>query len=153
MNTPKEFGRQISLQVAEKIIDEHTELDTKVVKGIDPGIKPDELSRVKKFLSRENNAFVFSKKLITRFFEPGSDANYLLVIVGAHPEDEPDPNFPPGSFTVVTMGCVGEVASEGELSLSAIESLGANEYPKSIAMKDLDKMAELDSPNLIYKVI
>lgn len=105
-------GEKISLVEANKMIAEFKRLDSKIIKSIDPTVNEShEKEKLGEFKVREYNAFIFHRNLIDRFFDGSeTDANgnsvkaqYLMVLLGAHPEKKGD--FKAGSFTVLTAGC------------------------------------------------
>lgn len=130
MSKPMDYGRAITLNEANAIIQTHQTLNSFVERKPTGDITPEANTLFPEFAKRDFNAFIFHKDLIDRFFHNGQDnADYLVVLLGAHPAGINDPNFKPGSFTVVTTGCK-DISSPANLELETIKiEKPANEYP------------------------
>lgn len=97
-------GKEITAQEAQKYMDKYLEIKSKLQITL-PNKCDDSTMQAIKYHQSETNAFIFSKELVTRFFEAG--AEYLMVIIGAkHSEPESlDKSMPKnGDPTVVIAG-------------------------------------------------
>lgn len=146
MAESKEYGQPIDLNEAINLINEHKKLRDNIkmesISSSQAG-DPDLGKKTGVFLNQKYNAFVFTKDLIMRFLD-GSEkddfgnpqaSNYLVVILGAHPEKKviDDEEFDAGSFTVLTAGCrrVEEIVKGKKVIKFYPLSIPkpANEYP------------------------
>src|SRR5690349_9623982 len=96
------YGEPISAVEANDLISLHRSLKQTLDKIFD-NFSAFPTSAVKNFATSKFNGFIFSKELITRFFPPDGDADYLLVVSGAHLKDDGD--FKIGSPTIISAGC------------------------------------------------
>ena len=113
--------------------------------------------------SQEKNAFIFSKDLLMRFFD-GSEtddlgnpksANYLMVVLGAHPKQKivNEIPFEAGSFTVIALGCEKKIDTNGEITFHPLDiEEAASEYPPNRVISNLiDK--ESSQGKIFFKII
>ncbi len=143
------YGQEITIGEANKIIRDHQDLNRMCEEIIKPCVSndvkdnSDKLTpRMKEFLKRENNTFIFHKDLITRFFDnedKSLNAEYLVIVLGAHPKEMVQTkDFKDGSFTVVTAGCNLKKDEKGVLSLQTLKlDKPANEYPPKMTSAEL----------------
>ncbi len=91
------------------------------------------------FITRNVNAFIFDKGTIDRFFE-NEDTNYMVVLLGAHPNpeelerklsEEEKKMYPPGSYTILVTGCKDINSESLDLKIVDIDK-PVTEYPPSL---------------------
>ena len=149
MSTPIEYGRKITLDEANSIIKEHEDLLQKIELTPIEGLSDRDQMLANEFIKRDKNAFVFSMDLIDRFREKNPNANYLVVLKGAHPMSPKTSNSRAGSFTIVTAGCTGTYEG-GQLTLRTLSIENpANQYPDKRVITTLVKGTESGSGNFI----
>lgn len=158
------YGKKIDLVEANSLIKEFQVLDaitTKVIKSD----APDELKiKAVEMNSKSYNAFIFTKDLIQRFFDNSEkdqngnpvSADYLMVLLGAHPNEVGD--FKKGSFTVLTVGCIKKEEPNSKSPLGDIFfPLGipqpANEYPPKAVVKVLHNNDDKENGNPYFVTI
>jgi hypothetical protein len=117
-------GKPISLSKAEGYVQAYKPireaLQNKILKKInDDDRKDTKVAHSEKFHLSDFNAFIFDAKLITRFFEGGNNAQYLMIFLAA---DEFDP-------TVVVAG-VNEHPTEPDIFVSLPMADPASQHPK-----------------------
>src|SRR5688572_17315378 len=118
------IGEPISLSKAEGYVEAYKPikdaLQNKILKKIDDDDRKDlKIFDSEKFHLSDSNAFIFDAKLITRFFEGGNNAQYLMIFLGA---DKFDP-------TVVVAG-VNAHPTEPDTFVSLTMSDPASQHPK-----------------------
>lgn len=139
------YGKEISLEEANMMIEEYRQLDAITSKTVKGDQLDAELSaKANVLINKTYNAFVFKKDLIMRFFD-GSEtdesgnpesANYIMVILGAHPTKTE--THEAGSFTVLTAGCRIDESTEGETRFYPLNIKSpANEYPPTAVITKL----------------
>lgn len=146
----KSLGKKITLKEANGMVQLHKKLSDIVEMTLKPNATmqadPENLAaKAQVLISKKYNAFIFTKDLIQRFFdgsETDSDgnphcANYLMVLLGAHPIEKE--GFDAGSFTVLTVGCRKETTIERDKEVVKYYPLSipepANEYPPTAVVE------------------
>ena len=137
-----EYGKEITLQEGEVIIDLHRKIKKRVNQKIKELLEDTKNDDAKKLFTSEYNAFIFSRKLVERFFkgdagakDPNEEAEYLMVILGAHPKD--DEPFEKNDPTVVMVGCNRKEVN-GEITFVSLgRAKPANEHPPQIVIEDI----------------
>lgn len=158
--TKETFGGKISLKYANAMIEEAINLNTMIVRTVQsPPGDTDLRDRATVMNNETYNAFIFTKDLIMRFFD-GSEkddsgnprsANFLMVLLGAHPHDCGE--FKAGSPTVMTVGCERKIINPGGVDGDEevrFYPLGiaqpANEYPPKMVVTRLEGGEEKFQP-------
>ncbi len=138
-------GQPITLTDAESMIEEYLQIQQITQKCITSDAvtkySHDALKRAGVLIDEEDNknAFLFDRSLIERFFSgeekdkltgESTKADYLLVVIGAHPKDDivDNINFKAGSLTVITVGCIKDAQNPNILRAINIDK-PANEWP------------------------
>jgi len=134
---------RITRDKAEELIQEYRELNEIIIRSVNM-TEPDahKRARAKVMKDKDCNAFIFEKEDILRFFDgsEGEKADHLMVVLAAHDENETDPDFPPGSFTVVSAGCNKLTKDDSGKVIYRSLSIPkpANEYPPKLVRTTLD---------------
>lgn len=104
---PKEFGRAIGRDEANSILSKYTGIMEEAKAQLAPVMsKAMGLAPAERLLFSGYNGFIFSRELIERFFhdkDASKHAEYLVVLLGAHPKDAD--GFKEGEPTVLVVGC------------------------------------------------
>lgn len=142
-NMEDDYGKEITLTEAEEIMDRHAEIKGRVVNKMKTVLKDViEDQDAVKLLTSEYNAFIFSRKLVERFFkgdskakDPSEVASYLMVILGAHPKKDTD--FEENDPTVLLVGCNRKIVGGKVTFVSLGRAKAADEHPPKIIVHDI----------------
>jgi hypothetical protein len=138
-------AQPITLSEANGMITEYHALDKMVLKSI-AKVNDEELAkRLTEFSGRNYNAFLFEKDSILRFFKE-EPSEYLMIILGAHPETKR--GFNAGSFTVIAAGVNRNAEEENTFYVvKRGEEKPATEYPPQELIAEL-KTDKIGQPEL-----
>jgi len=130
-----DFGKPIDRKEANTIIEKYTAIMETVQEQLGPAFKAarskqSEKSNAEKLLLSGYNGYIFTKALVQRFFDNGDSeekAEFLLVLVGAHPTD--DGEFKEGEPTVLLVGC-NRVEKDDKITFTSLDiPQPADEHP------------------------
>lgn len=92
MSTQLDYGKRITISDANEIIGEYSFLKRHIQTTLDPALvndpgKEDDLyDRAKLLMLNQKNAFIFERKKIKEFLDEHDKAEFLVVILGTHPQ-------------------------------------------------------------------
>jgi hypothetical protein len=148
-------GREISRDDAEKLLDHRTDLKKSFDLMLGDLLTNLPSGPLKQYATSKANGYLFSKKLIQRFFDSPANCEYLLVILAAH--NEQDGEFKIGDPTVVVAGVKKAPAAmqmQGEetvyQSMSDDDGNPANEHPPAKILTDFPGAPPLESSDKLY---
>lgn len=131
-NPQTKFGKAISKEDAQKCMDGYSAILETFRSEIFPRLgtaQDGPIADAETFYKTKYNAFVFSKDLVTRFFDSNANAQYLMAIMGAHPTNDPSENLAKNTPTVILVG----VTMDASGKFTSVQlPLPATEHPPQL---------------------
>lgn len=134
MKKLKNFGKAISRAEAQQCMNGYEKISEAFDKQIMPllGTSPTgTMQAVETFYKTKYNAFVFDKKLVTRFFKAHVNAKYIMAILGSQPSDDPADNLKENTPTIILVGVTMD--KDGRFTSVPLD-LPASEHPPQLVM-------------------
>ncbi|MGZ3872343.1 MAG: hypothetical protein ACXVJD_05475 [Mucilaginibacter sp.] len=101
------YGKEITAEQANQCIQSYRAIEEVLHSAVTDitASSSVETSAARDYLKGKYNAFVFDKASVERFFSNGNNADILMVILGAQPEDDTMNTFKKHDPTVILVGC------------------------------------------------